>query len=506
MRLHTRLARAKVGLERRMFLKALALGVSLPVAAKLARFATAESSAAPKRMFLMFLPHGIPPEHIHPRIIGGDSRNFVLDDTNVSVWGPLEPYKPYVTIYEGMQYLGDAGTHDGIKNCLSGLTADDQTTPRTTFERVVANALGISPLIMGACAHPSFGLDANGMLFWDGNPVDPEKDPSKVADQLFGSLGMGGMGSGDGGASPPTDPNVALRRELLGLTSSEIQTLQRDLNGLTREQSKLQAHLDAIEALRSGGNNGGAISCTSVPELAAVERVRAESFGQVIDSSGGNDYFYQERNFPLLFEAALEVATQAMICNAAPIIALQGMFATCDFDFSFAGAPGSHHNTLSHASPQPAPGAQWDSPLSVDNLNPETRASFATAQRWFFEMLVEKMVSILATTDDPAAPGTTVLDNSLIYCFSEISDGQMHSRTSHIIHPQTPAHLPLITIGRAGGALDTGQVIQFPIGPNEESRQLNRPATDIYLTLARAMGAGNVTFPGTTGVIEEALT
>jgi hypothetical protein len=37
------------------------------------------------------------------------------------------------------------------------------------------------------------------------------------------------------------------------------------------------------------------------------------------------------------------------------------------------------------------------------------------------------------------------------------------------------------------------------------SAKVNRPATDIYLTLARAMGAGTVTFPNTTGVISEVL-
>lgn len=499
MRLHTRLARAKAGLERRMFLKAMAVGLSLPVAAKLARFATASTSAAPKRMFLMFLPHGIPPEHINPKIIGGNNRDFVLNDTNVSVWGPLEPYKSYVNVYEGFQYIGDAGTHDGIKNCISGIAVDDTTTSRSTVDRVIGNGLGVKPLILGACAHPPFGLDANSMLFWDGSPVDPEKDPSKVADDLFSDLG-------GGGSTPEVDPNVELRRALLGLTSNEIQSLSGELGGLTKEQTKLKAHLDAIEALRSRGSNGGIVSCSSIPNLAAVERVRSESFGQVIDSSGGNDYFYQEANFPLLFEAQLEVATQALICNAASIIGLQGLFATCDFDFAFAGAPGTHHNGLSHISAQAAPGAQWDSPITIENVLPDTRVPFATAQRWFFEKLVEKMVSVLATTDDPAAPGTTVLDNTLIYCFSEIGDGQSHQRISRVEYPQYPAHLPLISIGGCGGALDTGQVIQFPIGPENESRTLNRPATDLYLTFARAMGVSNATFPGTTGVIEEALT
>ena len=55
-----------------------------------------------------------------------------------------------------------------------------------------------------------------------------------------------------------------------------------------------------------------------------------------------------EKNFPLIFAAQLELITQAIICNAAPVIGLMPMYATCDFDFGFAGAPGAHHNGLSH--------------------------------------------------------------------------------------------------------------------------------------------------------------
>ena len=46
-----------------MFLKAIALGLSAPIAMKMARFATAQSEGAPKRFFLFYMPHGIAPEH-----------------------------------------------------------------------------------------------------------------------------------------------------------------------------------------------------------------------------------------------------------------------------------------------------------------------------------------------------------------------------------------------------------------------------------------------------------
>jgi Protein of unknown function (DUF1552) len=495
-----RLTRAIRTIERRMFLKAIAAGLAVPAAFRLAKVATAAGGAAPKRFFLLYMPHGVAPEHYDPRIVGGDLTNFSLNQTNVSILGPLEPYKQYVNVYQGLQYPGAAATHSGIVNCLSGSMATDTTTPRTTVEQAIARALGVKPLILGACSHLPYGMDANGMLFWDGTPIDPQKSPVAAADGLFGS----GVTTAP---QPPVDFDVQLRQDLLKLTASEIDGLKSTLTGLTREQTQLAKHLDAMNGVLADASGGPTVSsCSGRPNLPTVEMVRSASAGIVVDPSHGNDYFYQEKNFPLLLQAQMEVITQAIICNAAQVIALMPMYATCDFDFGFAGAPGAHHNGLSHTSPQWAPGVQYNSPITVDNFVGSARASFATAQRWFADQLVKNVVSVLATADDPAAPGTKVLDNTLIYWMSEIGDGQNHTRLSEIEYPQVPTSLPLVTIGKCAGAFKSGQVVQFPMDTPDRSSLVNRPAADLYLSMARAMGAANVTFPGTTGAVTEVLT
>jgi Protein of unknown function (DUF1552) len=505
MPLNPRLVRAKNILERRVFLKALGLGMAAPLAFKLARTATAQSVGAPKRFFLMFMPHGIPPEHYNPRA-GSSPSDFRLNDTNVSILGPLEQYKQYVNVYEGFQYTGEAATHDGIVNCLTGYSGADTTSARTSIETVIAKGLGTKATILGACSHLPYGLDKNGMLFWDGKAIDPEKNPAKAADSLFANLGGGGAPAPSPG---PVNAEVEIRNELLKLNIGEIESLKSELNGLTSEQTKLDSHLTAVQALLSGGSGGPGpgqqLSCTTKPTLPTVEKVRAESAGQVVDSSGGNDYFYQEKNFPLIFEAQLELIAQALICNASQVMALMPMYATCDFDFGFAKAPGSHHNTLSHTTPGTK--GQWDSPVSVDNFLPETRQGFAKAQLWFSEMLVNKVVKLLAETDDPAGePGSKVLDNTLIYWMSEIGDGANHTRTSYVEHPQVPQSLPLVTIGKCGGAIKSGQFIQFPLAPKPEGADaVNRPAADLYLTMAQAMGVSNASIPGANKVVSEVL-
>lgn len=498
MSTNPRLHRATQGIRRRMFLTAMGAGLTVPAAMRIARMAVAAPRPAPKRFFLMYVPHGMAPEHYNPRVMGGDRTNFALDKTNISILGPLQQYRSYVNVYEGFQYPGAADTHTGIVNCLSGVTAKDATSPRTTMEHVIAKALGVKPLILGACSHQPYGLDTNGMLFWDGTPVDPQKSPVKAADALF---------TGTGSTPAPVSADVQLRNDLMMLTAKDCMEMQKTLTGLSREHTKLQKHLEAVQTLIGESNMGsGQSSCSTRPSLPTVEQVRTASAGLVVDPSGGNDYFYQEKNFPLLLKAQMEVITQALICNAARVVALMPMYATCDFDFTFAGAPGAHHNGLSHTGPQAAAGAQYNSPLSSDNYMASVRAPFAKAQLWFTQQLVTNVVSILATTDDPAAPGTKVLDNTLIYMMSEIGDGQNHNRVSLIEYPQVPASLPLVTIGKCGGALKTGQVVSFPLGDSPENAAKSaRSAADLYLTFARAMGASAATFPGTTGPVAEVL-
>lgn len=506
--MHTRLARAAQRVERRVFLKALALGVSLPAAARLGQLATAQATGAQKRFMLLYLPHGIAPEHYNPRVNESNPTDFALNQTNASTLAPLEDYKRYVNVYQGLQYLGDGETHESVVNFLSGYKGKDDTGARTTMEHVIAKELGVKPLLLGACANRGWGLDASSKVFWNGTAVDPEKNPAAAADRLFA-----------GGAAPaePTNPDqpnpdLALRAEILKLNAAELEELHSAVNGLTAERTKLQTHLQSVQAvkahadsaLQGGGGGGGVNSCSTMPNMPLVEQVRAASAGEV-EVPGMIGWFHTEANFELLFKAQLQLAAQALICNAAPIVAVQPLYTTCEIDFSFAGTPGSHHSLLSHAMTSPIEGYNESRPVSIDNVQTAPREAFGKAQRWFAQQLVDHVVSTLATTDDPTAPGTKVLDNTIIFWASEISDGAQHLRDSVVFHPGLPVHLPLVTIGGGAGALKTGQVVQLPIADEKVEPNPARPATDLYLTLAKAMGATSATFPDTTGVISEVL-
>jgi hypothetical protein len=480
--------RARRRLERRLFLKALGLGLTAPLAYQLVRTATAAPTGAPQRFMLLYVPHGMPPEHFNPV---GEGTDFTLVNSGESILGPLEPYKSLVNVYDGFMYPG-AETHQGIVKFLSGsdVTNSDDTTARTTIEHFIGNEMGVGTLALGAVPHRVWGQDFDAKLLWDGQAVAPQKSPLVAYDTVFAGLS-------DSPDAP--DPSVGdeLQNKLLTLTEGQITGLQATVSNLTTEHTKLATHLESIQALKAGIGGGTTTSCTTAPSLPAVEALRAKAAGQP------EEWFLAEENFPDILAAHLQVAAEAMVCNIRPVTAIQPLYANCEIDFGFidlglpGGASASHHSALSHTGPNIQGGV----------AEMETRRPFAKAQRWFVQQLVDNVIARL-DVDDPAAPGSTVLDNTIILLCSEIGEGAWHTSFTREIGktnvPGIPSYMPLVTIGGAAGRLVTGQRLNYYDGTKVEG-SADRPAADLLLTLAQAMGSTALSFGGSSKPVSEAL-
>jgi len=476
---------ASLRVRRRVFLSALGLGLTASAAARLSRVALAQTTPAPKRFMLFYMPHGAPPEHFCPQVMADDPTNFALDKSGVSVLGPLQALKQYTTVIQGITYPQGAMTHEALTVALSGLSGGPDTLPaetvsRVTLEHQIAAGLKVKPLILGACAHRPFGLDKDGKLMWDGTPVVPEKNPLAAYDAAFAGLGQG--------MPAPTgpDPEVALTDALRSLTEAEVEGLQKELKALTSEQTKLQTHLEAIRSLKASGSGGGSVvSCDKAPVLSAVEALRTAAAGQ------SDEFFLKEENFPKLLAAQLQIAGAALQCNARQVVAVQPMYTNCEFDFGFMGTSGAHHSVLSHTPPQ-------QNPYPDVGLAVAVREKFATCQRWFIEQLLANVITPLLEPD-PADPSHKVIDNTIIYVMSEIGDGADHKTKTVGIQPGPApavlAYVPSVIIGGGGGALKAGQVLTHTV---------DRPAGDLYLSLCQAMGVTG-SFPDSTGALKEVL-
>jgi hypothetical protein len=433
-------ARARQRLARRVFLSALGLGLSLPLAYRSARLAIAQATPRPRRLFLFYLPHGAPVEHFDPTESGG---TFDFDLGGQGVLGPLAPYAAQASVLRGIGMNG-ANNHAAIRAMLTGGPDGGDSD---SIDGLIASALGTTAHVLGTIPYAKgSGFTSDSFLAKHGSWVRPEADPARAADVLFQGLG--------GGSNPgaPTDA-AAFRSEALGLTERELEKLQAATTSLTDEQTKLAIHLDAIRKLKAGGAAPAQVSCDARPDLPSLAALTGVD---VLDPS----------QLGKVLDAQLEVAAHALVCGTASVITLQNMYVNADLNMGFAGGPGvakGHHEPISHS---------WDA---------AGRAEFGVVQRWFYSRLAEKLLATLNQTD-PQDPEHTVLDNSLVAVLSEVSDGANHNSDASSVWiegVEKPTSLPLVLIGGAGGYLK----------PAAGIAKVSALHTDLLATFAEAMGA-----------------
>lgn len=422
-------------LGRRVFLKALGMGVAAPLAFRMGRMAMAGPSAAPLRLFIYFVPHGVPVEKFENF---GSGASFLAGS---EVLSPLAPYGSQVNVVRGLSMQG-ISNHAAIRATLTGI-ADGVGVD--SIDHTIAQGLGVEAYTLGAIPYNkqnNEGYGDNSFLIKHGSWVRPTESPIQAAAELFGASEP---------ANPAQPDEAAFRKEALGLSEKQLDRVHASLKDLSKEQSKLAVHLEAIRALKSAGDRPTVNGCTDKPSLPAVDALQ------------GKDEMAHD-NFGLVVDAHLEVAGNAMVCGTARVLTMQNLWVTSTLSFGFPGGPGlarGHHDPLSHS---------WDD---------AGRTDFAHAQRWFYERLAQKLLPLL-DQPDPLDPANTVLHNSLIYVCSEISDGANHnSDASQVWLNGTPhdSYLPAVLIGGAGGFLAHREVVT-----------VTRNHIDMLATLGAAMG------------------
>ncbi len=443
-----------------MFLKAIGLGLAAPIAFKLATHATAARSERPRRLFVLFIPHGMPVEHFDPAAPAGALDLAAAPGLNIL--DPLIPYQAQMNLLRGIEYKGHSN-HSAIRAALTNGAG-------ASLEHVVATKLGISAVDLGAVPWRPNDFGPDSQLLHDGTDwVRPEPNPVKASESLLANI--------NSDSEPEQGPSDAdFRRAALELTIGEVEALRSELNSLTDEESKLSTHLESLQALKEpGGSAGDAMGCDSQPSTPAIDAVGNES------AAGTNGaYFIDKSNFSQIYAAQLELAAYSLLCGSARVMALQTMFANAQVSFSFMGLAKDHHDPLSHSIDLPA------------------REEFAQAQKWLIQTFVDRFLKVL-DQPDPEDPEHTMLDNTLIYITSEIADGNAHNCNKARVWiggEERTTYLPIMTLGGGSGSLRTGRLLEFE----------NRPHADLLMTVCHAMGATVPSFgPNSGSVIEELL-
>lgn len=387
---------------------------------------------------------------------------------------PLSGLEEYVTVVNGlMAKAADevAGTHEGGMASLwtgkatqSGpgasidqLLAAKQSTPRKSVE---LRALSLNDEVVRT---------PNNRMIFDasGTPIDPREDPLAAFDQLFGNI----IGQGE----PKREDPTKVRRELL--FAHVDQQLGEVAPRLCNED---RLHLDS---LRSGWNELG------------------KSLAQVLVCDPMSPASIQaEHKMRTSSRQMIELLVMCFACDVTRIASLQWSQGRSDLIADFAGLHERHHD-LSHQQAQahvfeellPWPDSRWIT--HVDAPKPAmvaTHAGVWDALNAIDTFYMGEFAYLLQRLKAFAGPGGgTLLDRTLVAFGSEIDNGAGHDHYN----------MPYLLAGGAGGRLNRGTVIDFPIARAQVIQQNGSPVglryhNDLLVTIAHLFGRTDVTSIG----------
>jgi hypothetical protein len=433
-------------LQRRKFMKSLgAAGFALPfydiIHGKTAKAACGDGVA--KRIIFFYHPNGATANKWHAIGSGSNfSLNFAME--------PLQDIKNkgFLTPFRGLMYTDCTGnTH--WPNAHAALTGNQGVSNRSLnielAETVGANDfykhihLGVGNTIKSA----NEGNHGDGVTFAaPGVGAKGEDSPNKAWETFLNGV-TGGNNSNQN--SP--------RRSVVDSALKELNALKSQLGAV--EQAKLDQHIASMEAIerRLGVNLG---------DCGALDQSPLS-----IDSYRDNTLLMDQ-----VMDAQIDIMVAAMACGVSRVGTIEFGHHTFDVPINFpnttiAQLSNSYYHGLSH----------------------NDGNDLARVNQWVNQK-VASLCQKLDTINEPDCSGT-MLENTIIYVFSECSDwGGVHGEFDQ----------PVYIAGGAGGSMNVGKVYDTngapPAGVESDRDRSGVPHNRILVSMANAMGHGISSFGG----------
>jgi hypothetical protein len=378
----------------------LLLGPSLAAIREREALASVPTKKA-KRLLVMFTPNGTVPGRYWPT---GSGTSFSFAPG--SILEPLAPIQGDVAILKGLKFDGFDNHEAGMHGMLTGSPSSGMFGG-ASVDQYIAKQLpqtsAFRSVELGVMTDP-WGASEQTRMDYSGQStfVNPEQNPQAAFKRLFASVAGAGTGAGSAGGGAAADAIASRRRSILDFLRGDIASLSGQLGA--SERHKLDAHLTSIRAVESSlfppASGPVAASCTAATSPAAMDP-------------------NSQPNFPALGKAQMDLALLALQCNLSPIVSLQWSHTVSPVVFSWLGLTAGHHD-LSHA--------QND--------------DFVKAERWFAQQFVY-LVQELKTRG--------LLADTLVVWAKELGDSSLHNAID----------VPFVLAGNAGGALQTGRLMNF---------------------------------------------
>lgn len=422
------------GLSRRLFLGGSAAMVSLPFFESLVpREARGQAATAPKRFLAYLAPNGF---HMP------DFR--AAPGTGALTLGPmmaaLEPLKSQLLVLTGLQNTKQdrpMGDHaGGTGSFLSNRTVvfDQEKMGGASVDQVVADQVGTKTKLKslelsgeqgfsdGSCDSGYRCAVGNHIAFdASGTPLPKLFDTAAIFDRLF-------QGFDAGASAADAARRAKYRRSVLDNVLGQATDLSGKLSAT--DKKKLEEYLSAVRDVErriDTGNSG----------VACMPPKRTE--GKLDDVT---------RHAVLADLIAL-----AFQCNVTSVATLMWGNMTSNRNYAFIGASGGHHDISHH------------------NDNPDNIAKLKLIGKWELDQLAVLLTKLKSLPD---SDGRTVLDNTLVFYSSDISDGDAHNHDD----------MPVLLAG-GGAGFTMGRHVEFPEKPH---------FGQLFLSIANAYGSPITTF------------
>lgn len=393
-------------LSRRRLLQAAGLAAAAPVFLTGGGAVQAQAAAAPLRLVCWPLMNGAEAQYFYP---GGSDASALSTITE-----PLRKYASLATFVRGLKVDG-AENHFAVRATYSGgsVTSYDSPDPVVkSVDQLIADdiatkaATPLKSVHLGVIPADSIQYYKQGRnkFFYAPTPVDYEANPVTAFDRLFG-----------GATTQPKPVGGDFTADTLDLVDAEMSELDARVVGATSEINKLTLHKDALKALRASLSKPATTTPVITGPLASVEKLRPSLQGKT-----GEAYKYSY--FSDMFDAQVDNLARVLISGTSRVATLQA--GSADNDLIVPVGQGYPHHLTSH----------------------DDQPTFAKLQNWYFSKMA-RLVEAL-DVDDPLAPGTTVLDNTVIVVIGEC-----------LPYTHSSNGVPAILVGKLGGKIRTGGLV-----------------------------------------------
>ena len=405
--------------SRRLFLRGAAVAMGLPFLESmpgLARAATAASCAPAKRFLSFYLPCGVVMPDWTPTTTGvGWTMPYIL--------APLEPVRNKILVLTGLDHMKTVNSAPGGHSAgtagymtMRPLSNNYNDANRTSLDQVIAEQSAACnrplPSMQLSVAVPEDSCDSapcpyvHTVSYNKNTPLPHETSPKAAFDRLF-------AGYDPKASTADAQHRAAMRKSVLDHVNAELTALAGRVNA--NDKAKLDEYATAVRDLETRVvDQSGAVSCGGATKPAAVDPAA----------------------FADRVAAMIDITALAFQCDMTRVVSLMMGRGSSLQDWSFLVGQSTPHHRVSHHNGD------------KNNIN-----NLRQIDRWE----ITQLATLLKRLDGMAeAGGKTVLDNTIMYCSSEISDGNSHNKYD----------MPVLLAGGGGGRLKAdGRHISYTTMP-----------------------------------------